>query len=484
MTRRTIFFQCRPETAFPVKARVDYAFRVFAAIYDYRVVSRSDDAEFCCAYGDHKNGSTAHKVLRIPARYRVRAKLEAAPPLSPVRYANETLYLVHGIDSASGNPDWLGEIFEWLSSSLELPISKRDAVGRISYSDSVFSRQKISPLKPYATMLMAWLENLLRDGSQSESLPKAISPVSGAEHMVVCSHDVDFYFTNCSAALRRLGKNIGISLTHYRSPGYFLTNSRMIFGLLQGKRPGEYLLPMLDAIEKCGFRSTLFAVANGQHRRDPSYRLQNIAPQLAEAARRGFSLGLHGSYASVVEEASPPREAAAFHQTVGKRPPGSRQHWLRFDSHDKLFRAINQAQLAYDSSIGFAESCGFRNGASFAFPPYDFEEERPFSFLEIPLVVMDGSLAAMSQALRQSPQDLAEKILGESRNWGWGGIGILWHNPMEAIQVPEEVNRVFWQCAGMRKKYAEQWMSADQFLTASLGRYQSAGLLKEIRFDA
>jgi hypothetical protein len=36
----------------------------------------------------------------------------------------------------------------------------------------------------------------------------------------------------------------------------------------------------------------------------------------------------------------------------------------------------------------------------------------------------------------------------------------------------------------MRRKYAEQWMSADQFLTASLGRYQSAGLLKEIRFDA
>ncbi|MBZ5501179.1 MAG: hypothetical protein LAN59_02920 [Acidobacteriia bacterium] len=444
----------------------------------------AEAAELCCVYGD---GAATHPnkgVLRIPARYRPRPKSAGMPTLERFRYANEDLYLVHGVDEATGNPDWLGEIFEWLSSSLELPNPGRDAVGRIPYSKTVFARQGLSPLKPHAALLMAWMENVLENGGGAESLPKAVSPVAGIEHAVVCSHDIDFYFTSRAAALQRLGKNLGISLTHYRSASYFTANSRMILGLLRGKRPGDYLPQMLSAIEDCGFRSTLFAVADGEHRRDPIYRLGQVAPQLRSAARRGFPVGVHGSYSSVIEKGSLRQEAAALEQAVGRRPLGSRQHWLRFDRHDKLFHAIERAGLAYDSSLGFAETCGFRNGASFAFPPYDFAKEEPCSFLEIPLVIMDGSLEAMSRNRRQGSQELADAVLGESRKWGWGGIGILWHNPMEAIQVPDKVNHVFWECAKKRKRYAEQWMSAEEFVAASLGRYQAAGLLKRIRLDA
>jgi hypothetical protein len=225
-------------------------------------------------------------------------------------------------------------------------------------------------------------------------------------------------------------------------------------------------------------------VADGEHRRDPGYRIAQIAPDLVDAATRGFSVGLHASYSSIVENASLCGEATALRLAVGHKPQGTRQHWLRFDRHGKLFHAVEQAQLAYDSSLGFPESCGFRNGASFAFPPYDFGKEQPHNFLEIPLVMMDGSLAMMARATRQHPQVLADAVLAESRKWGWGGVGILWHNPMEPIQVPENVNRVFWACAASRKKVGEEWMSADRFLSAALGRFQSAGLLKEIPFDA
>src|SRR5262245_34397497 len=234
MARGTIFLQCGDEIIFPIRSRVDYAFRVFAAIYDYEVAENGEAAEFCCLYGNARGKFLGKKTVRIPARYRLRSKSAPIPKLKHLRYAQENFYLVHGVDSVGGSPDWLGEIFEWLSSSLELPISGKDGVGRIPFSRSVFIRQEISALKPHASLLMAWLENVLQNSNEVESLPKAMSPAAGVEHMVVCSHDVDFYFTNRCGALLRFGKNIGISLTQYRDPSYFMTSSRMILDLLRG----------------------------------------------------------------------------------------------------------------------------------------------------------------------------------------------------------------------------------------------------------
>jgi hypothetical protein len=301
--------------------------------------------------------------------------------------------------------------------------------------------------------------------------------------MVVSSHDLDFCFTDTAAAAWRLSRNLGISLTHYRSASFLLSNARMLFSLLRGGQPGKYIGRMLSAIEAGGFRSTLFAVPNGDHRRDPAYRLQEIVAELADAVRRKFPVALHASYSSIVENKSLSSEAHLLRES-GFNVQGSRQHWLRFDYHETLFRAVEEAGLAYDSSLGFPEMCGFRNGASFAFPPYDFSKETAHNFLEIPLVLMDGSLAAMARENRQDPQAIADSILSTSRKWGWGGISVLWHNPMEAIQVPERINKVFWECSAKRKKSSEEWMSAEQFLSHALGRYQAAGLLQEIPFHA
>lgn len=468
-----------------VRARMGYALAVFAAVYGYRVVkSETEPTDLRCLYGQVERPTDSGRTLRIPARYRVRVENEPTPQLKRARFAGEEFYLAHGTEEGSNTPDWLGEIFEWLSSSLELPITRRDSVGRIPYCETVFSRQSISAFKPYAAMMMAWLENALQNGNSVEALPKAKSPVTDIEHMVVCSHDIDFYFTGRAAALRRIGKNLGISMTLYRSASFLVSNSKMLVDVFRGKRPGEYVPGMLDAIEEGGFRSTLFVVANGNHRRDPVYRLQSIVPQLQDAARRGFSVAVHSSYGSVIEEGSLPSETNSLEAAMGHKPTGSRQHWLRFDQHNKLYQAVEKAGLVYDSSLGFSEMCGFRNGANFAFPPYDMAREKACSFLEIPLVIMDGNLEQASRTAHEDPQEMADRILSESRRWGWGGISILWHNPMEAIQVPEKINEVFWRSARKQSNYGEKWMSADQFLANSLPRYQAAGLLAEVHLDA
>ncbi len=462
-----------------------YSFRVFAAIYGYRTIeSDTKTAEYSCFYGGEEERPAETKQLNIPAKYTVRRKQEGLPQLQRIRYAGQEIPLVHGRKDAGEFPDWLGEIFEWLSGSLEIPVIKRDEAGRIAYSETVFGKQGITPSQPHAALLMAWMENALQSGGDNEALPKASSPVSGVEHMVVASHDIDFYYTGMASAFVRLAKNLGIAALLYRSSSFFASNLRMMMDLIGGKHVGEYIPGLLDASEECGFRSTFFVVAGGNHRRDPNYRVEQIAAQLSAAAKREFSIGLHGSYGSVVDGGSLKYEAKRLGESVGEKMLGSRQHWLRFDDHAKLYASLENAGMIYDSSLGFSETCGFRNGANFAFPPYDFAKEKPCEFLEIPLVIMDGSLEQASRSENKAPQEVASEILEQSRKWGWGGISLLWHNPMEAIQVSREVNDVFWNCARTRKSYGEQWMSADQFIQQSLGRYQEAGLLQKVKLDA
>ena len=456
---------------------MDYAFRVFAAIYGYRVVDATRDSNVRQILYGGKPEDGGPDTLRIPSLYRPRPASASVPSPTKVRYGDEEIFLFYGLDPKSSRPDWLGEIFEWLSSGHEQGIPNRDSVGRIADSDMIFSRCGIPHWKPYASLLMAWLENALHHGDRQQALPRAPSPDRGADHLVICSHDVDFYFTTRANALHRLIKNLGIAVLQYKSWNYFYANSRMLSKLLGGARIGDYIPALVSRMERNASRSTLFVVPRRVHRRDPNYALRELAPVLKDAAERGFAVEIHASYTSILESRTLLPEATEFSAALGNPASGSRQHWLRFDDPQFLFEQIAEAQLQFDSSLGFTDNVGFRSGASFAFPPYDFKNERPHNFLEIPLAIMDGSLFEESRVSGISPQSLADRVLGESRKRGWGGISILWHNPVEALAVPEQINRVFWNCDSRRHHARERWISAGEFLSISLGRYRDAGLL-------
>jgi hypothetical protein len=464
-----------------IRARMSYAFRVFAAVYGHEVLDEDrDEGSLRCIYGSRPKESRDSKVFQIPARYVLRRPQD--PPSPPVRcsYAEEEFYLFHGRDEAFGSPDWLGEIFEWLSSADEMSITERDSIGRIPYAQSLFARYSISPLRPHASLIMAWFQNALTNQEGPEDLPAAPSPVPGISHLVICSHDIDFYFDGRWGSLTRLLKNMGIALLIMRSYPFFRDNLYQLFRLVRGRRVGDFLPQLLRACQEHDFVSTFFVIARRQHRRDANYVLEKIAPPLQEALKKGCCTGLHGSYQSVVENCDLKSEVGALEAGIGEKPRGNRQHWLRFDRHEKLFRKIEEAGLLYDSTLGFSNTVGFRNGASFAFPPYSFEREEPYRFLEIPLAVMDGALIPASQSSVEQAAKLTATVLQESRRWGWGGIALLWHNPFEPLGVPEGINRIFWEQMKTRAQHQERWISAEEFLALSLARYQRAGLLKGV----
>ena len=477
---RRISLRFGADVSAAIRPRISYAFRIFAAIYDYQVIEPGNDGTAVrCVYGAEPLPPFQQSQLHIPARYKDVRFLEGwKRMLIRQHYAGEEFLLAFGIDAASGNPDWLGELFLWLSSSYELDIVERDSVGRIPYSEMVFTRSGVSPHKPHASMLMAWMQNVLVHGNTKEALPPAPSPLTWTQHIVISSHDVDFYFVDRSSAMLRVLKNLGIAARTHGSWSYFSDNLTMLLQLARGDRVGDFLPALLEAGEKHDFRSTLFVVPRRGHRRDANYSLEQISPLLSSAAKKGFPAGVHGSYSSLMEDRTLRAEAQALRQRTGTMPLAGRQHWLRFGELQHLFAEVSRAGLLCDSTLGFSEQVGFRNGASFAFPPYDFENARPHQFLEIPLVLMDKGLHAASRSLGKDPQELADRVLAESRKYGWGGVAILWHDPIEPLAVPSAINEVFWNSAKKQKDFQEKWMSAEQFLASCLQRFQQAGLME------
>ena len=466
-----------------VKARILYAFRVFAAIYGH-TVNEANAIGRRVVYGPTSPSASPTDRIHVPARYALRPKDETPPEPIRHRFADEEFHLVYGLDETTRQPDWLAEIFEWLSSSREMISSRRDAIGRIPLSETPFSRHALSPREPHALKIMAWFEGVLQNGRSEERLPKPHCPLSGAQHLVICSHDIDFYYTDRVSLLVRLLKNLIIAFHLYRSWEFFRWNALRMLALFGGASAGDYLPALLDACEKHDFQSTLFVVANRFHRRDPNYSLRQISAALLQSRSRRLSIGLHGSYESIIERKDLRGEVAALHGAIDAFPMGGRQHYLRFDRHQALFSAVEQAGLFYDSTLGFTDTVGFRNGAAFAFPPYDFARERAHSFLEIPLVLMDGGLEAACRISGEEPSSVAEQVLAASRKWGWGGIGIDWHNPIEPIQVPPAINDAFWQCLRRKGSRQERWISGDELLRVCLSRYHAAGLLQDVRCDA
>src|SRR5262249_22911052 len=211
-----------------VRLRMEYAFRVFAAIYGHAVAgpgSTSHAVRFRYAANAEAGGDP--ESIWIPARYSVRAGDYGTHGTVPVfaSIAGESIPLFLGTDAISGNPDWLGEIFLWLSGELELGAKKRDSVGRIPFSETPFATFGIPAERPYAGLVMAWLENALL-GNGVSALPKAPSPVANCEHIVLPSHDIDYYYSGTGSAFVRLAKNLAIAVRLYKNGSYFADNLR------------------------------------------------------------------------------------------------------------------------------------------------------------------------------------------------------------------------------------------------------------------
>ncbi|MGZ4462994.1 MAG: polysaccharide deacetylase family protein [Gaiellaceae bacterium] len=198
---------------------------------------------------------------------------------------------------------------------------------------------------------------------------------------------------------------------------------------LRGSDPYWRFESIMREERRLGVRSTFFLLAAHRHPADgPSPEAYDrLRARLVETLRRGGAeIGLHGSYTAADDEEQLASEAQALHALAGELD-GHRFHYLRVDPHRNL-RPLDRLGFHYDTSLGFADRYGFRAGIAQPFRPWDFAAERPLDLIEIPLAVMDATLAE-ERYLGLSAAE-AEQRLNVLLDWAAGNGGafsVVWH---------------------------------------------------------
>jgi peptidoglycan/xylan/chitin deacetylase (PgdA/CDA1 family) len=199
---------------------------------------------------------------------------------------------------------------------------------------------------------------------------------------------------------------------------------------LRGTDPNWRFERILRVEQAREVASTFFVMAGHRHPADGAVpaAYERLRPRLVETLLEGGAeIGLHGSYTAAEDPAVLADEKRRLEELAGP-VQGHRYHYLRVDPHANLL-PLEQLGFRYDASLGFADVPGFRAGIAHPFRPWDVEAGRPLRLVEVPLAVMDVTLA--EQRYLGLPPAAAEKRLLGLVDWAaenGGGFSVLWHS--------------------------------------------------------
>lgn len=107
-------------------------------------------------------------------------------------------------------------------------------------------------------------------------------------------------------------------------------------------------------------------------------------------------------------------------------PEGIRQHFLRYRLPETAKHQAS-AGFLYDTTLGFADHDGYRNGYCYPFCPYDHDRDEMIPIWEIPLIMMEMSVLDYRKLSNNQLQILVFKYIEEAKKFG-GIFSLLWHN--------------------------------------------------------
>lgn len=155
--------------------------------------------------------------------------------------------------------------------------------------------------------------------------------------------------------------------------------------------------------------------------RATAYDVSDLPHWTTVLLKQGCELGVHGLDAwHSVEKGRD--ELARISAATGESKTGIRIHWLLRDANTPS--TLERAGYAYDSTVGYNETIGYRAGTSQVFRPLGAR-----TLLELPLHVQDGALF-FPERLDLSGSEAEKRcqtLIDHARKFG-GVLTLLWHD--------------------------------------------------------
>lgn len=155
--------------------------------------------------------------------------------------------------------------------------------------------------------------------------------------------------------------------------------------------------------------------------RGAAYGAQDIADIIRKLVFEGNEVGLHGIDAWI-DSADGQREFQEIRGLTGASESGVRMHWLYYDQCSP--EILEKAGAAYDSTVGYNETVGYRAGTTQVYKPLSANR-----LLELPLHVMDTALfyPGYLNLSRQQAGRLCARMIDDAVQFG-GTLTVNWHD--------------------------------------------------------
>ncbi|MEN8811453.1 MAG: polysaccharide deacetylase family protein [Flavobacteriales bacterium] len=317
----------------------------------------------------------------------------------------------HKNGSVSVNLDIVSSAWFLLSGVQELDKTKRDKYGRFDYQHSSQKALEITetPVVNYyfdilkEAILLAHGIDIQPERKLSATITHDIDEIASAwKHRIRIAHENKKYI-----------KAIGFGVSHIIKPFEPWKNIKELADYNSSKKiPSTFFfLPKNNKLQQ---------IKNADYEWNSSY-VKKIIGYLNNSEHE---IGVHGSYKTHDSEKELTSDIACFKQ----RPTSNRFHFLQFEQQTTS-EILDSARIEKDSSLGFQENIGFRNSVCTPFKLYNFETEKSFKFIEIPLNIMDCTLE-YENYMNLSPNKSLERIkqlVSEIKKFN-GNVCLNWHN--------------------------------------------------------
>lgn len=309
------------------------------------------------------------------------------------------------------NYDIISAIFYLLSGQQEIESITKDNYGRFQYKDSLqheFNFAETPVVNYYFDILKTAIE-----------LAYSIEIKLKHNFTTCLTHDIDEVD---SAWKHRIRLNL-------QKKKFIKAGLSFISHLFQPFYPWRNIEEILTLENEKGVTSSFFILTNNikvEEIKNADYKLDSnyMKQQLQNISKNGNEIAVHGSYKTHDEASS----LACDIKLLKEKVNGNRFHFLQWDMEQTPY-VIDSNHLSYDTSLGFQEQIGFRNGICNPFYLYDFKNEKAFSFLEIPLNIMDCSLAYTNYMgiEPKKVKNIIKPIISEIKKFN-GVLTLNWHN--------------------------------------------------------
>lgn len=194
---------------------------------------------------------------------------------------------------------------------------------------------------------------------------------------------------------------------------------------------------LMSQSESAGISSSFYFICGRTHQKlDALYEPEHpiIRSLMRRIFSRGHQIGLHPSYNTFTDpqafslEAQRLRQIAAL-EGIEQSLWGGRMHFLRWQWPITAY-CWAQSGFQYDSTLGYADSPGFRCGTCHEYPMFDPIAQVSLNLIQRPLVAMEVSLISkryLGFGVSQSTFR-ALKLLQERCRAVRGNFTLLWHN--------------------------------------------------------